>query len=56
MERANDGHRLVVIDSSFLINFLVLDRMDILDRFRHPPRSSTRASAAGSKPRSKAAS
>ncbi len=30
MERAADGRLLVVADSSFLINFLVLDRMHIL--------------------------
>ncbi|MGH7307064.1 MAG: hypothetical protein ACREK6_00045 [Candidatus Rokuibacteriota bacterium] len=30
MERGGDGRLLVVTDSSFLINFLVLDRMDIL--------------------------
>ncbi|MBI4513978.1 MAG: hypothetical protein HY702_07690 [Gemmatimonadetes bacterium] len=30
MERADDGRLLVVTDSSFLIDFLVLDRMDIL--------------------------
>lgn len=30
MERDADGRLLVVADSSFLINFLVLDRMDIL--------------------------
>lgn len=30
MERGDDGRLLVVADSSFLINFLVLDRMDIL--------------------------
>ena len=32
MERADDGRLLAVIDSSFLINFLALDRMDILGR------------------------
>ena len=30
MERGDDGRLLVVTDASFLINFLVLDRMDIL--------------------------
>ena len=30
MERGDDGRLLVVADASFLINFLVLDRMDIL--------------------------
>lgn len=30
MEKGADGRLLVVVDSSFLINFLVLDRMDIL--------------------------
>jgi predicted nucleic acid-binding protein len=30
VERGDDGRLLVVADSSFLINFLVLDRMDIL--------------------------
>lgn len=30
MERGDDGRLLLVVDSSFLINFLVLDRMDIL--------------------------
>jgi hypothetical protein len=30
MERGDDERLLVVVDSSFLINFLVLDRMDIL--------------------------
>lgn len=32
MERDADGRLLVVADSSFLINFLVVDRMDILSR------------------------
>ncbi|HWO93132.1 MAG TPA: hypothetical protein VNL92_00020 [Dehalococcoidia bacterium] len=32
MERAADGRLLVVADSSFLINFLAVDRMDILGR------------------------
>jgi predicted nucleic acid-binding protein len=32
VERGGDGRLLVVIDSSFLINFLVLDQMDILGR------------------------
>ena len=32
MERDADGRLLVVADSSFLINFLVVDRMDILGR------------------------
>lgn len=31
MERDADGRLLIVADSSLLINFLVLDRMDILD-------------------------
>ena len=32
MERDAEGRLLVVADSSFLINFLVVDRMDILSR------------------------
>ena len=32
MERDADGRLLVVADSSFLINFLAVDRMDILGR------------------------
>jgi hypothetical protein len=32
VERDADGRLLVVVDSSFLINFLVVDRMDILSR------------------------
>lgn len=32
MERDPDGRLLVVADSSFLINFLAVDRMDILSR------------------------
>ena len=32
MERDADGRLLVVADSSFLINFLAVDRMDILSR------------------------
>jgi predicted nucleic acid-binding protein len=32
VERGNDGRLLAVADSSFLINFLALDRMDILGR------------------------
>lgn len=34
MEKDADGRLLVVTDSSFLINFLVLDRMDILGGLR----------------------
>lgn len=34
METGADGRLLVVIDSSFLINFLALDRMDILGGLR----------------------
>ena len=32
MEKDADGRLLVVADSSFLINFLVLDQMDLLGR------------------------
>lgn len=34
MERGDDGRLLVVTDSSLLINFLLLDRMDILGGLR----------------------
>ncbi len=34
MERDADGRLLVVADASFFINFLAVDRMDILDRLR----------------------
>jgi predicted nucleic acid-binding protein len=34
VERAADGRLLVVADSSFLINFLAVDRMDILSRLQ----------------------
>ncbi len=34
MERTPDGRILVVADTSFLVSFLVLDRMDILDGLR----------------------
>jgi len=34
MERTPDGRILVVADTSFLVNFLVLDRMDILQGLR----------------------
>ncbi|OLB96266.1 MAG: hypothetical protein AUH30_13165 [Candidatus Rokubacteria bacterium 13_1_40CM_68_15] len=34
MERDADGRLLAVVDSSFLINFLAVDRMDILGRLR----------------------
>lgn len=34
MERNSDGRILVVADTSFLVNFLILDRMDILQGLR----------------------
>ncbi len=53
MERTLDGRILVVADTSFLVNFLALDRMDVLSRlqiyaFHVPnmwsPRCSTKSS------------
>lgn len=34
MERTPDGRILVVADTSFLVNFLILDRMDLLRELR----------------------
>jgi len=34
VERTADGRILVVADTSFLVNFLLLDRMDILGGLR----------------------
>lgn len=35
MERDTDGRLLVIVDASFLINFLAVDRMDILGKLTH---------------------